>query len=133
MKDVTIAVPTKEAWAETNIEVSTPAIRALRESIKARSSLLKPFYDKGNIGENNRGLVEVRDTSGLSLKDNAQLNRLKEQENTDRMALYREIVSANNLGAEALPQVQRLFANSWRQKSQAGWWVQTDKGEWSKK
>lgn len=122
-----------EAHAQMNIDVSTPAIRALRESMKVRFPLLKPFYDKGNVGENNRGLLEAKDTVGLTLKDNAQLNRLTEQENKDRMALYREIVSANRLGQEVIPQVQKLFANSWRQKSQPGWWVQNDKGEWERK
>lgn len=125
--------PTEAYAAEMNIDVSTPAIRALRESMKARFPALKPFYDKGNIGENNRGLLEVRDTAGLNLKDSAQLNRLVDQENKDRMALYKEIVSANKLGQEVMPQVQKLFANSWRQKSQAGWWVQNDGGAWERK
>lgn len=123
-----------EAYAaEMNIDVSTPAIRALRGGMKARFPALKPFYDKGNIGENNRGLLEIRDTAGLNLKDSAQLNRLVEQENKDRMALYKEIVSANKLGPEVLPQVQKLFANSWREKSQPGWWAQNDKGAWERK
>lgn len=123
-----------DAWAaEMNIDVSTPAIRSLRENMKRRFSSLKPFYDKGNAGENNRGLLEVRDTTGLTLKDGAQFNRLVDQENKDRLALYKEIVSANKLGQEAMPQVQKLFANSWRQKSQAGWWVQNDNGAWERR
>jgi len=124
----------REAYAaEMDIDVSTPAIRALRGSMSSRFPSLKPFYDKGNIGENNRGFVELRDTAGLNLRDSAQLNRLVDQENRDRTALYREIISANTLGQEAMPQVQKLFANSWRQKSQQGWWVETDKGGWEQK
>jgi uncharacterized protein len=122
-----------EACAQMNIDVSTPAIRALRENMKVRFPTLKPFYDNGNIGETNSGLLEVRDMAGLSLKDSAQLNRLTDQENKDRMTLYREIVSANKLGQEAIPQLQKLFANSWRQQSQPGWWLQNDKGEWERK
>lgn len=121
------------AHAEMNIDVSTPTVRALREKMKGRFPLLKPFYDKGNVGENNRGLLEIRVTEGLGLKDKAQLNGLVEGENKDRTALYKEIVSANKLGDEVMPQVQKLFANSWRQKSQQGWWVETDKGDWEKK
>lgn len=123
----------KEVYAEMNIDVSTPAIRALRESMKGRFPLLKPLYDKGNIGENNRGLLETRDAGGLSLKDTAQLNKLVGQENNDRTALYKEIVSANKLGQEALAQVQKLFANSWRDKSRSGWWIQGDNGAWERK
>jgi hypothetical protein len=29
--------------------------------------------------------------------------------------------------------VQRLFANSWRDKSLPGWWIQRDDGQWVKK
>jgi hypothetical protein len=70
-----------------NIDVSTPTVRALREKMKGRFPLLKPFYDKGNVGENNRGLLEIRVTEGLGLKDKAQLNGLVEAENKVRTAL----------------------------------------------
>jgi len=122
-----------EAHAQINIEVSTPAIRALKDSMRERFPQLKPFYDKGSIGENNVGLLEARDASGLNLKEKADLNRLMDLENKDRKALYTEIVKANKLGQENLLQVQKIFANSWRDKSQSGWWIQNDKGEWAKK
>jgi uncharacterized protein YdbL (DUF1318 family) len=123
----------KEAYAEIDIEVSTPAIRALKDSIKERFPQLKPFYDKGNIGENNTGLLEIRDVAGLNLKEKADLNRLVDMENKDRKALYTEIMKANKFGPEVLPQIQKIFANSWREKSQSGWWIQNDKGDWEKK
>ncbi|NWF53048.1 MAG: DUF1318 domain-containing protein [Nitrospirae bacterium] len=123
----------KEAYAEIDIEVSTPAIRALKDSIKERFPQLKPFYDKGKIGENNIGLLEIRDVADLNLKEKADLNRLVEMENKDRKALYTEIMKANKFGSEVLPQIQKIFANSWREKSQSGWWIQNDKGEWEKK
>jgi hypothetical protein len=42
-------------------------------------------------------------------------------------------MSANKFGPEALPQIQKIFANSWRGQSQAGWWIQNDAGQWVKK
>jgi uncharacterized protein YdbL (DUF1318 family) len=122
-----------EAYAQINIEVSTPAIRALKDSIRERFPQLKPFYDKGSVGENNVGLLETKDISGLNLKEKADLNRLVDSENKDRKSLYTEIIKANKLGQENLPQVQKIFANSWRDKSQSGWWIQNDKGAWEKK
>ncbi len=94
---------------------------------------LQPLYGKGAIGETNTGLLAIRETGTLSLKEKADVNRLVEQENADRQALYAEIIRANNLGTSTLAEVQRLFANSWRAKSSAGWWVQSDSGEWGKK
>jgi uncharacterized protein YdbL (DUF1318 family) len=119
--------------AEVDVNVSTPAIRALKASMKERFPRLRPFYQKGSIGENNKGLVEVRDTSGLNLRDKAELNRLVAEENKDRMDLYAEIVKANNFGSEYVPRVQEIFANSWRDKAGQGWWIQKDDGTWVRK
>lgn len=121
------------ASAQINIEVSTPAIRNLKEAMKGRFPSLKPFYDKGTIGENNMGLIEIRDTAALGLKEKADVARLADQENRDRRSLYSEIVQANKLKPESLSQVQKLFANSWRAKSQPAWWVQNDNNGWEQK
>jgi hypothetical protein len=42
-------------------------------------------------------------------------------------------MKANKLGTDALPKIQKIFANSWRDKSDAGWLIQNDKGDWEKK
>jgi len=123
----------KTAYAEVNIDVSTPAIRGIKESIKSRYSQLKTFYDKGAIGENNKGLIEIKDTAGLNLQEKSLVNKLIDQENKDRAALYSEIAGANKLGAESVSQIKKIFANSWREKSQSGWWIQNDGGNWEKK
>ncbi|OGW51801.1 MAG: hypothetical protein A2Y81_05190 [Nitrospirae bacterium RBG_13_43_8] len=121
------------AHAQIDIEVSTPAIRAIKDSMKQRFPQLQPFYDKGAIGENNTGFLENRDLGNLGLKEKADLSRLVEQENKDRKDLYTEIMKANKFGVDAMPRIQKLFANSWRENSQAGWWIQKDSGEWEKK
>ncbi len=79
------------------------------------------------------GLLEPKDTGGLNLKEKADLNRIMAQENNNRNALYNEIMIANKLGADSLPKIQKIFANSWRDKSQPGWWIQNDQGGWQKK
>jgi uncharacterized protein len=125
--------PTEAYAAAVDVNVSTPAIRALKTSMASRFPQLQPLYGKGAIGETNTGLVAIRDTGALSLKEKADLNRLVGEENADRQALYTEIIRANNLDMGNLAEVQKLFANSWRDKSPAGWWIQSDNGEWSKK
>jgi uncharacterized protein YdbL (DUF1318 family) len=123
----------ERAYAQVNVDVSTPAIRALKESMRNDFTQLKPYYEKIAVGENNNGFVEVRDTAGLDLKGQAQVKQLVDQMNKDRTALYREILTANKYPAEILPQIQKIFANSWREKSHAGWWIQNDNGQWIKK
>jgi len=125
--------PTAAHAAAVDVNVSTPAVRALKASMANRFSQLQPLYAKGAVGETSNGLVVVRDTGALSLKEKADVNRLVDEENRDRTALYAEIIKANNLDMGTLPEVQRIFANSWRAKSAPGWWIQQDNGQWAKK
>ncbi len=125
--------PSEAYAAAVDVNVSTPAIRNLKASMAGRFPQLQPLYGKGAIGETNNGLLAIRDTGALSLKEKADVNRLVDQENTDRQALYAEIIRANNLDMGKLGEVQRLFANSWRDKSLPGWWIQSDSGQWGRK
>lgn len=128
-----LGIAAKPLYAEMNIEVTTPAIRALKESLKERFAQLKPFYDAGRIGETNKGIVVTRDLEGLGLKEKSNLLSLIGKENEDRSALYKEILDANKLGPEHLSEVEGIFANSWRKKAPEGWWIETDEGTWIKK
>ncbi len=121
------------AFAQVDINISTPAIRALKASLAGRFASLKGFYSRGALGENNQGYVELRDQSRLNLKEKADLRRLVKAENQDRRGLYKEIIRANKLEARFLPDVGRIFANSWRKKALAGTWIQNDAGTWAKK
>jgi uncharacterized protein YdbL (DUF1318 family) len=125
--------PAEAQAAAVDVNVSTPAIRNIRASLANRFPQLQPLYGKGAIGETNTGLIAARDIGALSLKEKADVNRLVEQENADRQALYTEIIRANNLDPSQLGEIQRLFANSWRDKSAPGWWIQQDNGQWGRK
>ena len=125
---------TREAFAqEADINVSNPAIRGLRDSIKRRSGAIKPYLDKGNAGINQDGLLVIRSSDGLSLKERAEVQQLIEAENRDREALYAEIAKANNIPAEAVPKIKGIFAKSWIDQAQPGWWIQDSQGSWKRK
>jgi uncharacterized protein len=123
-----------DAYAqEPDINVSNPSIRALKDSIRARSEAIKPFMDKGNVGINRDGLLTVRTTDGLNLKERAEVQQLVEAENRDREALYAEIAKANNIPREKIPDIKRIFAKSWIDQARSGWWIQNADGSWTKK
>jgi uncharacterized protein YdbL (DUF1318 family) len=123
----------REAFAqEADINVTTPAIRALKEGIKKRAESVKPFLDSGNIGIAEDGLLSIRSTEGLSLKDQASLSRLVNAENTHRKALYGEIAKANNFPPERISDIQSIFAKSWMKQAHKGWWVQSPGGQWNR-
>lgn len=118
---------------EADINVSNPAIRSLRSSIKSRSTSIMPYMDRGNIGINRDGLLEVRTTDGLNLKERAEVQQLISAENRDREALYAEIAKANNFTPDAVPKIKRIFAKSWIDQARSGWWIQDAGGKWSRK
>lgn len=122
------------AEAAMEIDISSPAIRSLRASLKDRFKALKPSYDKGLIGENNRGYLTIRDMGGLNLRQKAQIKKLVDAENDDRKALYEEIIRANKLDSSVLPDVERTFAKEWQEKATSrGWWIQKGDGSWIKR
>ena len=128
-----IVLPAEALAQEADINVSNPAIRSLKDSIRARSDSLKPHLDKGNVGINRDGLLAVRTTDGLNLKERAEVQRLVEAENRDREALYSEIATANNIPREKVADIKRIFAKSWIDQARPGWWIQDAQGNWAKK
>lgn len=122
-----------EAYAQADINITTPNIRALRASLEKRFEGLRSFYDKGAIGITNNGMLSIRSLEGLSLQEKAEVNRLVKADNADREGLYKEIAKANDLPPEDVSEISKLFANSWRGKARAGWWIQKDNGDWVKK
>ena len=118
---------------EADINVSNPAIRALKDSIKRRSEAIKPYMDRGNVGIAQDGLLVIRNTDGLSLKERAEVKQLVDAENRDREALYGEIAKANNISADNIPKIKSIFARSWIEQARPGWWIQDSQGNWKRK
>lgn len=118
---------------EPDINISTPAIRAIKSSLSKRLEQLKPYFDSGNIGLTSDGLVAPRDLSGLGLKEKAKLKRLIKAENSDRDALYLEIAKANNISPNKVKDIKRIFAKSWIKKAPKGWWYLSENGKWVRK
>jgi uncharacterized protein YdbL (DUF1318 family) len=122
------------AYAQgADINVSNPAIRALKDSIKNRSGAIKPYMDKGNVGIGRDGLLTIRSADGLNLKERADAQQLIDAENRDREALYQEIAKANGIAADAVPKIKAIFAKSWMDQARPGWWIQDAQGSWRQK
>jgi len=105
----------------------------LKDSIRTRSDSIKPYMDKGNVGLNREGLLVVRSTEGVNLKERAEVQQLVDAENRDREALYSEIAKANNFPREKIPDIKKIFAKSWSDQARSGWWIQDAQGNWGRK
>ena len=117
--------------AAADIDVNTPAIAAIKNSMQKRHEQLAPHYASGAIGLTKDGLIAVHDTAAVPLKDRQNINGLVAAENNDRNALYKEIANGNG-HPEWQSEIRGTFAMKWIEKAQAGWWVQSNDG-WVKK
>lgn len=123
-------VPAAEAQAD--IDVSSPAIRALTASMKARAADLAPFFDSGAIGLTTDGLVDFRDANSVPLADRTRARKLVNDDNADRNALYAEIANANG-HPDWEKDIRSTFAERWIANARAGWYYKKGSGDWAKK
>ncbi len=120
------------ANAQADIDISSPAIRALTASMKARAPDLDAFFASGAIGLTSDGLVEIRDANSVPLADRNRLRKLVGDDNTDRNSLYREIASANG-HPEWEADIRNTFAERWIANARAGWYYKKGSGDWTQK
>ncbi len=120
------------AQAQADIDVSSPAIRTLTASMKARAADLTPFFDSGAIGLTSDGLVELRDVNSVPLADRNRARKLVGDDNADRNALYTEIANAND-HPEWESDIRSTFAQRWIANARAGWYYKKGSGDWVKK
>jgi len=122
------------AYAQEGVlQVSTASIRALKASIKKRFPNLVSYFQRGIIGENNRGLLEIKSWQGVSLAKRAKVKQLVEAENKDRMSLYQEVAKNMGIDPSQLGKVQKIFAKQWQKTAPSGTWIQTEEGKWVRK
>lgn len=118
-------------FAGVDLEVNTPGVNAIKQSMQARHAQLAGFYASGAVGITSDGMIAVRDASAVPLAARQSVNALVTAENQDRNALYAEIANANG-HPEWQSEIRSTFAQRWVQRAQAGWWVQQG-GGWTQK
>jgi uncharacterized protein len=120
------------AHAQADIDISSPAIRALTASMKARNADLEPFFASGAVGLTVDGLVEIRDANAVQLADRNRVRKLIADDNADRNSLYKEIASANG-HPDWEADIRKTFADRWIANARAGWYYKTKAGAWTQK
>jgi uncharacterized protein YdbL (DUF1318 family) len=126
-----LLIPAAQAQ-EANMDISSPAINALKASMTQRHAQLEPFYLSGAIGMDSNALLTLRDPAAVSIRDRNIVNQLVAGENQDRNALYSEIARANS-HPEWEAQIRSTFARRWVANAPAGWYFQDASGSWQQK
>lgn len=128
-----LLVPAAHAQAQANIDISSPEIRAVTQSMQARFGELEKYFASGVVGLTANGLVEIRDASAAPLAERATVKRLVAEDNKDRDTLYAEIAKANG-HPEWEADIRKTFARRWVERgAQAGWYYQDASGAWKQK
>jgi hypothetical protein len=110
-------------FSATAVVTRAEDLGAVKARMAQRLSKLDQFKGQGAIGENNRGLVELRDASPAA-------GDVVAGENRDREIVYAAIAQQTGTAAET---VGRARAKQIAAGSAAGVWLQRDNGEWYKK
>jgi uncharacterized protein YdbL (DUF1318 family) len=118
------------AYAQQELSVSNATIRQIKARMKSRYNQLSPFFKQGVLGESGRGLLVIKNLSGINLKDKAQVKRLVDAENSDRMALYKAVSKALNISVSEIARVQEIFSEEWQKTAPKGTWIETRTGQW---
>lgn len=104
--------------------VRAESLGAVKARIEQRLAAVDALKDRGVIGENNRGFVEVRGTAA------AADHRIVADENADRQTVYAAIAAQSKESAEA---VGRTRAQKIVAAARPGQWIQDAGGAWKKK
>ena len=128
-----LLVPAAAAQEQANLNISTPEIRAIIGSMRARfQQHLQPFFASGAVGLTADGTLAVRDPSSVPLAQRATLLRLVAQQNQDLSLLYGEIAKANG-HPEWAPDIRHVFAQRWQVRAhQRGWYYRDSGGNWAR-
>ena len=120
------------AAAQANLKIDTPAIAALRNSLRDKHQQILPYYTSGAVGLTREATIALRDANLVPLAQRAQVNSLIASGNQDRAELYREIARANGR-PEWEGEIRSTFAQRWVERAQPGWYYQDANGNWVQK
>ena len=119
--------------ADAALNVSSPAVTRIKQSMAARFGELEKFFASGAVGLTKDGMIDVRDINAVALPDRATVKRLVAEDNADRGQLYSEIAKASN-HPEWEGDIKKSFARRWvATGAKPGWYYQGDDGSWKQK
>ncbi|MBM3253739.1 MAG: DUF1318 domain-containing protein [Candidatus Omnitrophica bacterium] len=98
-------------------------VQAAIESRKARYQTIKDYKRQGLIGENNKGYL-------IAFSEDSAVKNLVEQENKDRLIIYKSIVEQKGYPRDAISQIEDVSAQEQRDRAESGEKIQLENGEW---
>jgi uncharacterized protein len=127
------AEPAKDATKPPiNLDIGTPTVVVVKHSLAQRTSRLVRFYEAGEIGLGQDGLIYLRDNSKMTLGKRQIAEKLIDVENPERRALIQALADSNGRRNDEA-EVWALMRERWHKQWKSGWWLRDAEGKWSKK
>ena len=117
-----------------DLQVNTPAVTQIRDSLKARFPKIKTLLEAGTLGVTQEGKLAVRDPAAVPLSERQAVAALIAGDTNDKAALSREIARANGhpeWEEQIYDTFKKRFKESMLPRLPAGWWVQDASGKWT--
>ena len=112
--------PISVAYA-AELKEKSPEITQIAEQLRERNQEVEALKQKGFVGENNRGHIEVRPSDRLTdPAERNQVQRVVAAENKDRKALYNEIAKLNRDQRVSVSAVESIYAVKRLQRAKPG-------------
>lgn len=108
-----------------SIKQMTPEVKSALDARRGRYGQLQALKEQGKVGENNSGYV-------TAFSDESGVRGLVNAENADRRTIYRTIAEQNNLTG-AMNTIEKVFAQTQRDKARPGDKIQLENGNWVNK
>lgn len=122
----------EQAREAINLDIGTPPIAITKHSLTQRYSRLVRFYESGEIGLGQDGLIYLHDGVKISPDKRRIAEKLIDIENAERKVLVFTIADGNGR-RDAQPEVWELMRARWHTQWHSGWWLRDSDGKWSRK
>jgi Protein of unknown function (DUF1318) len=122
------------------IELSSmPEVLKAYDDMNTRRPRLTALFDSGAVGLTNQGLVAVRDKSKVTAQDEQLVNLENQSRKLVVNSMAKAILKITKAEetkaalAQVMGKAATTFADTRREESKPGWWVQLQNGRWIQK
>ncbi len=120
------------AHASPQFKIDSPEAKQIQVRQAKRLDKIDKDKKNGFLGESAQGLLVLRQSEKIKPLLMKKIDQLIKEENSDREALYRQVLKDNNLTSEQLVMIRQNFSKSFQESSPTGTWIESD-GKWKQK
>jgi uncharacterized protein YdbL (DUF1318 family) len=137
-EDTWMIASTRSERSEEEVKISPEKRRVLEvlQEQKFNKDDVDEFKEKGYVGENNQGFLEIRSPEKVAENPEEMelVQEIVREENNDREIIMERVIELNdNLKKSHREEIFGIFARMNQENSPSGTWIQKSNGDWVRK